>query len=553
MLTGNGAMFLNDAIERSEELEYFCVRNEAVAPMAAAADSQLTGVPGVICVTAGPGSTNALSGVAEAWVDSASILVLSGQVPSGELHNYGRTMVRNRSFGIAGVPITDYATGFTKLAISLSSPSELKESLCEILLSLKHGRKGPVWLDIPLDIQAAEIADFSLSEIQQEVDRKLGSLPPNPLDLNDVEAIRILLSKSRRPLIVLGRGIESINNKSEFLELLSTFPFPFAPSRVVAYLLPLSMNANLGVLGVRGRPWSKEILKSADLIVSFGCRLPTSITGPNYSYLNPDSRLVVVDIDAEEIARHGSRLTLGLEKSVSQLSEILAPLSEGASSSHRQWLTECRRKKLSDITNFMSQKEDDVFNIYWFMKTLERYAPPKTILITDAGSNYYASGQAVDFDIYQMEITSGTFAAMGLSLPLALGASIESKTNGGMVFCVTGDGSIELNVQELQTLLIYDLPVKVFIINNGGYASMRTWQETYFEGRYIGSTDDTGAKPLDFKKLAFAFNLDYEQIISPKDMKSKMEKIVKSRNPQVIEVFCDSKQKLLLPMQEDLI
>jgi len=142
---------------------------------------------------------------------------------------------------------------------------------------------------------------------------------------------------------------------------------------------------------------------------------------------------------------------------------------------------------------------------------------------------------------------------MGLSLPLALGASIESKTNGGMVFCVTGDGSIELNVQELQTLLVYDLPVKVFIINNGGYASMRTWQETYFEGRYIGSTDDTGAKPLDFKKLAFAFNLDYEQIISPKDMKSKMEKIVKSRNPQVIEVFCDSKQKLLLPMQEDLI
>ena len=142
---------------------------------------------------------------------------------------------------------------------------------------------------------------------------------------------------------------------------------------------------------------------------------------------------------------------------------------------------------------------------------------------------------------------------MGLSLPLAIGASVAVRNNGGQVFCVTGDGSIELNIQELQTLSTYGLNVKVFVINNGGYASMRTWQETYFDGRYIGSTDDTGTKTMNFSKVSKAFNLDYEIIQDSKDFHDKIPSIVGTNQPMLIEVMCDSNQQLLLPMETDLV
>ena len=142
---------------------------------------------------------------------------------------------------------------------------------------------------------------------------------------------------------------------------------------------------------------------------------------------------------------------------------------------------------------------------------------------------------------------------MGLSLPLAIGAAVEARKTGAQVFCVTGDGSIELNIQELQTVANYNLPIKVFIINNGGYASMRTWQETFFDSRYIGSTDDTGAKPLNFAKIADAFNLPYALLENDKYFETKMEEIIELNGPQIIEVMCDSNQKLLLPMEIDLV
>ena len=553
VLTGNGAMFLNDAIERSPELEYVCVRNEAVAPMAAAAESQVTGIPGVICVTAGPGSTNAMSGVAEAWVDSAPILVISGQVPSREVTNYGRSKVSNRSFGVAGVPTVSYVREFTKLAVSLEQPENLKEVLQETLFGLRHGRKGPIWLDVPLDIQSAKIDDFSLLDVEMEVGKKLQESQQGELTMGELELIRKILGQSARPLLVLGRGIEEIRDQNELLDAIADSTLPIALSRVVAYKFPLSLNANLGVLGVRGRPWSKEILNSTDLIISLGCRLPSSIVGPNYSYLDSQCKIVMIDLDKDELDRHGSRVELGINRSISNLPYILRQLSSQVTGIHDEWFEKCQLAKNLASTEHLYQDPDQVFNLYWFMKELESFAPKNTVLTTDAGSNYYAGGQAVEFSRFSMEITSGTYAAMGLSIPLAIGSAFESKTKGGIVFCVTGDGSIELNIQELQTLSIYNLPIKIFVINNGGYASMRAWQETYFDSRYIGSTDETGTKPLNFEKIAYAFDLPYERISCPRELPEKMQTILKTPNPQIIEVICDSNQKLMLPMEMDLV
>jgi acetolactate synthase-1/2/3 large subunit len=554
VLTGNGAMYLNDAIERSKDLDYICVRNEAAAPIAAASGAQLTGKPGVVCVTAGPGSTNALAGLAEVWVDSAQILIISGQVPSQEATNFGRSFQSLRTFGIAGIPITTYVDKLTKYAVTLRSPEHLREVLKKILVELRSGRKGPVWLDVPLDVQAAEVLPFSIDKLIEEVNHEIHERDITSLDIFDVNRIKELLKSSKKPMFLLGRGINEISDFEVFQEWINSLGIPYALSKVVAHRFSMSNPSNLGVLGVRGRPWSRQILNDVDLIISLGCRLPSAIVGPDYGYISNSCKIIMVDIDKAEIDRHETKVTLGINKSLHCFDSFTSGLSSSETKAkYGTWFDRCVYLKANSDESYLIQENDSVFNIYWFVKNLEKFASRNTILTSDAGSNYYACSQALDFENIRTEITSGTFAAMGLSLPLAIGAAVEVRKTNGQVFCVTGDGSIELNIQELQTIANYKLPIKVFIINNGGYASMRTWQDTYFDSRYIGSTDETGAKPLNFLKIADAFNLPYVLLENDKDFGKKMKEIIEFVGPQIIEVICDSNQNLLLPMESDLV
>jgi acetolactate synthase-1/2/3 large subunit len=263
----------------------------------------------------------------------------------------------------------------------------------------------------------------------------------------------------------------------------------------------------------------------------------------------------MIDIDSSEIQRHGEKIDLQINKSLSSFEEIFPALEPSLNREViKSWFDRCTNLKSLPRNELLEQDEFGPLNIYWFVKHLEHYAKNKRIILTsDAGSNYYACGQAIDFSAFSQEVTSGTFAAMGISLPLAIGAAAELIGTEGMVFCVTGDGSIELNIQELLTLSTYSLPVKIFVINNGGYASMRTWQDNFFEGRYIGSTDDTGAKPLNFERVAHAFEIDYVKIENSVDFHLKMPMITSTKTPQLIEVMCKSDQQLQLPMEIDKV
>ena len=277
VLTGNGAMYLNDAIELSEKLNYICVRNEAAAPVAASSSAEVTGLTGVVCVTAGPGSTNALAGLAEIWVDSGNVLVISGQVPTSVLGTGGSAPFNTRTFGIAGIPIIDYVKNLTKFATSIMSPSEVKHALQEIYRALNIGRKGPVWLDIPLDIQSMPAISFSMDELIQEL--KNESQSTNDLTSDEMHELEILLQKSSRPLFILGRGVSEMKHLDRFIDWLEKSHLPFALSRVMAHEVPIGVPSDMGVLGVRGRPWSKEVLGKADLIVLWaaGCQRQLSV------------------------------------------------------------------------------------------------------------------------------------------------------------------------------------------------------------------------------------------------------------------------------------
>jgi len=479
--------------------------------------------------------------------------VISGQVPTSALDMGGGAPFNTRTFGIAGIPIIDYVKKLTKFATSIMSPSEVKPALKEIYRALNMGRKGPVWLDIPLDIQAMPAIDFSMDELIEELKQESHLL--EGITHNQIQELKGLLQQSSRPLFILGRGASEMKNLDRFIDWLEKSHIPFALTRVMAHEVPMGVPNNMGVLGVRGRPWSKEVLEKADLVVSLGCRLPTSIVGENLIYLSQDARIAMIDIDNSEIQRHGKRIDLGINKSLRDFDQICVNLETSLNKAAiNSWFELCVSYKSLPNHEILAQDENGPLNIYWFVKHLEDYIKDEQVILTsDAGSNYYACGQAVDFNKFSKEVTSGTFAAMGISLPLAIGAAAELVGTGGLVFCVTGDGSIELNIQELLTLSTYNLPVKIFVINNGGYASMRTWQDNFFEGRYIGSTDDTGAKPLNFERVAYAFGIDYVKIENVKDYEVKMPKIISTRIPQLIEVMCKSDQELHLPMETDKV
>lgn len=547
VLTGNGAMYLNDAIQTNKELDYVCVRNEAAAPIAASSYSQASGRIGTVCVTAGPGGANAMASVVEAWVDSINILIISGQVSSPDLES-----IPTRSFGIAGIPIITYVKNFTKYSAIIDSVDSLEQHLKETLLAFKTGRPGPVWLDIPLDIQAAPAAKFSVVKLINDVEIMLNFNSRNLKEPNFQE-IELALSASKKPLVLLGRGIENTKKSEVIKNWLGKNKIPYGLSRPVAYMSKISNESNLGVLGVRGRSWSKIVLNECDLLIAVGCRLPTAIVGSDFSYLSKGLKVIQIDNDKTELERNIHKNVKPIFSTVDDffMSNSLEQFfySDGYFES---WKKFCNNTKALDDLEIKNRTDSGPLNLYWFVKNIEKYISSTDFLTTDAGSNYYASGQALSFENGFKEITSGTFAAMGMSLPLAIGAG-SYITKSQKVICITGDGSIELNIQELQTVATYDYNIYIFIINNGGYASMRAWQDTFFDGRYIGSTDQTGTKPMNFKKIAEAFNLSYEVIKSERDFDKKIKKIFKKSGPLIVEVMCDTNQILSLPMTHDKV
>ena len=540
-------MYLNDAIQTNKQLDYVCVRNEAAAPIAASSYSQASGRIGTVCVTAGPGGANAMASVVEAWVDSINILIISGQVSTPDLES-----IPTRSFGIAGIPITTYVKNFTKYSAIIDSVDSLEQHLKETLIAFKTGRPGPIWLDIPLDIQAAPASNFSVVKLINDIEAMLDFDSKNLKEPNFQE-VEFALSEAKKPLILLGRGIENTKKSKVIKNWLEKNKIPYGLSRPVAYMSKISNEPNLGVLGVRGRSWSKNVLDECDLLIAVGCRLPTSIVGSNFSYLPKSLKIIQIDNDKIELERNIHKNVKPIFSSVDSffMSNSLEKFfySDGYFES---WKKFCKNAKAVDNLEVKCNTNLGPLNLYWFVKNIEKFISSEDFLTTDAGSNYYASGQALSFENGFKEITSGTFAAMGMSLPLAIGAG-SYVTKSQKVVCITGDGSIELNIQELQTVATYDYNIYIFIINNGGYASMRAWQDTFFDGRYIGSTDQTGTKPMNFKKIAQAFNLRYEIINSEKDFNKKIDKIFKKPGPIIIEVMCDTNQILSLPMTHDKV
>jgi len=530
MLTGYGAMYLNDAIQR-EGINYYVSRNEAAAPMMAEAYAKEKGGIGAVCVTAGPGGTNAIPGLAEAYVDSAPILILSGQVQKKfTTNNYKNYKIR--SFGVAEFSISEAIKKFTKYSATITDPYKCLYELDKAIHIAKSGRPGPVWLEIPLDIQSFEIVNKKKIRKFKSVKKKYNN--------NKITKLSKYFEKSKNPLFVIGNGIKQSKTKNDFLKLVKKYSIPFFTSRFAHDLFPFSNKYNLGLLGIKGQPYSKKIIEKTDLLIFLGCRVAPTM------YLEKtkqDKKLkkIIIDIDKQSLNHPLINFNLKINYDLKDFFKVFSKQNL-KNTSYKNWNVFCQKIKNENEINLIKNKKDPI-DLYRFMFDLNKLSRKNSIFTNDAGSNYYVGGQVWRFEKKQTEIASTTNAAMGLSVPLSIGAAVANKNK--QIISVTGDGSVELNIQELKTISHYKFNIKTFVINNGGYASMKNWQDNVFSGNRLDTEAKTGVGTLNFKKIAEAFDLEFILIDKKKDIKKKIKQVISNKKPYLVEVVTNPNQRLL--------
>jgi acetolactate synthase I/II/III large subunit len=534
MLTGYGAMYLNDAVKLAG-IKYYATRNEATAPSMASAYARLKNKVGVACVTAGPGATNALPGLAEAFVDSSPIVILSGQVDYKQT-THSTKSEKIRSFGTAEINIIPIVKPLTKYAEIIRNPLDVKYILEKAFFLATSGRQGPVWIDIPLNIQNTIINEKKLKSFKliKENSQK------NKIN-KDLKKIFNLIQKSKKPILILGHGVKQSNKIIEIKKIINLLKIPVIFTRFTNDLIPHNKKFIYGISGIKATKFSKKIINQSDLALSLGCRFSPQFVGHEFKALS-NAKVISVDIEKDELKKKGQKIDLPLNYDLKYfIPSFLKFIKQKKLNKFNKWNKHCEKlKKNNPLTVKSVSKSNNRMNLYYFMDRLGKISSKKNVLITDAGSNYYVGGQVWNFEKGQKEVSSYTNAAMGLSIPLSIGAAVASPKS--TILAVTGDGSLELNIQELKTISHNKFNIKLFVINNGGYVSMHNWADTFFKGRRVDNPVDTGDGTLNLKNIAKAFDLDHYLISKPKNLDNILKKIIKIKKPLFVEVITDNKQ-----------
>lgn len=539
MMSGGGSIYLDDGITCHKHLKYIGVRNEATAPMMAEAYARITQNIGAVYVTTGPGGTNAVAGLAEAWVDSAPVIIISGQVER-EHTTYNSKLKGLRTLGCQEINIIDVVKSMTKYSIMINDPNSIKYHLEKAVFLAKSGRPGPVWLDIPLDVQSSVIKEQEL----------YGFVPDDcsvNIPVNLIDKVVEELLKSKKPIFIIGQGVRQSGAIEELNNVVNKLKIPVVSSRLGQDILSFSNKYYFGHGGIKGHPVAAYVMKNADLIISVGSRLSIPFVGMNLDAFSKDAKIIAVDIEKIELLKNGVHIDIPIhgdaKKFLFELNRKLHFLNvDSVSEEFLKWVNNCDSEKKNNFLNNF-QKKSNPIDLYYFASRLDALSTEKNIFVSSAGSSYFVSGQSLKFDKGQREITSGTFASMGLGIPLSIGSAVANPN--AQVLAIVGDGCLELNIQELKTLSQYNLNVKLFVINNGGYVSIRNTQDKLFEGRYINSDQVGNNEILDFSKVASTFGLKYFLIDDYNNIDNMIKNVMSDDYPAFIEVVCDNKQKII--------
>lgn len=538
MVTGGGAMHLNDAFGHKGGLHCTFNHHEQASAIAAEAYARITGKLAVVCVTSGPGGTNAITGVMGGWVDSIPMLVISGQVKR-ETSTWICPELGLRQLGDQEFDIIHSVANMTKYAVMLTNPEETAYHLEKALYLAFHGRGGPVWIDIPVDVQGAYIETETLLHYYPEQE-SVWEIP----ELT-VEAAKRILSKieaARAPLILTGTGIRLGNAEEELLKLIHKLKIPAVTAWNAGDTIAFQNPYYIGVPGTVGTRAGNFAVQNCDLLISLGCRLNIRMIGYNHFDFAKNAYKIVVDIDAKELIKPTICPDLPVHADVKQFITALLTEEYHVPDHHRPWLEWCQnlKDKYPVLQKEYDQSDYQTINPYIFIDMLFSQLSQEDRIICGNGSACVISFQAGKIKQGQRMFTNSGCAAMGYGLPAAVGVAVSDNTK--KTICIDGDGSFMMNIQELATIIQNHLNIKIFLLNNCGYHSIRQTQSNLFQPPYIGIDRESGVGFPNFKKVADAFGIDYFSIDSINNCPEVLEWALSSKTPCICEVFLDSKQ-----------
>jgi acetolactate synthase-1/2/3 large subunit len=532
-------MHLNDALGKESRIKYVCNHHEQASAMAAEGYARITGTPGVVSVTSGPGGINAVNGVFGAFTDSVPMIVLSGQMKRETLLVTHGLTGKLRQLGDQEVNIVEMVRLVTKSAEILLDPTQVRFELERAWHLCQTGRPGPCWIDIPVDVQAAEIDPEALPGYAPEpVD---GMEPPERVAaLAETVAAKIAVAK--RPVILAGSGIRFAGATEIFRKVVQHLGIPVATAWSHD-VIETSNPCACGKAGSIGDRVGNFTVQNADLVLVIGSRLNIRQVSYNWENFAPNAEKIVVDIDRAELEKPMVRPDLPI---CCDAADFLAALLDAVQhrgdqpGHHAKWLAWCR-ERVSRYPVFDPLRQASVpgaINPYHFAHVLFQLLDEDDVIVCGDATACIVTFQSSVIRQHMRMFSNSGSASMGYDLPAAIGAAVAR--GGKRVICLAGDGSLQMNIQELQTLRHLGLPVKLFVLNNGGYLSIKQTQNAFF-GQAVGSGPESGVSFPDFRAVASAYGLPASRVEEP-DFRARIEEVLAATGPFVCEVMIDGKQ-----------
>jgi acetolactate synthase-1/2/3 large subunit len=523
IVTGGGAMHLNDAFARNKQLKTVCFHHEQSAAMAAEAYCRLTNNIALLNVTTGPGGINALNGVYGAYTDSIGMIVVSGQVKRETyLRSYSLPI---RQLGDQEIDIVSMVKPIVKYAITIMNPEDIGVVMDKALLLISSGKPGPVWIDVPIDVQSAMINTSKLKRFSGNISSLINddALTENTvcelrskktsLTKNLFNQFLKLLKKSKRPVLFAGSGVRVSGTHNEFMKLVKKLKIPVVTGWNAHDIIANDDPYYCGRPGTVGDRPGNFTVQNADFIIILGSRLNIRQISYNYKSFAQRAFKVMVDIDYSELTKPTLDIDLPICSDLKSFIPFLLNnlQSYTQSKNHHEYLAWCRERVAKYPTVLASYRsKKNLINPYTFIKTLTDNLKQDDVIVTGNGSACVITFQAANLKKGQRMFTNSGSASMGYDLPAAIGASISSKNK--RIICIAGDGSLMMNIQELETVKNYNLPIKIIILNNQGYASIKQTQNNFFPDNVFGvGPSDEVSFPI-FEKVGKAFAIKSKKL-----------------------------------------
>lgn len=537
-VSGGGCIHLIDSLGKFSDVNYIATHHEQCAAIAAEGYARKKNSLGACIVTSGPGGTNALTGTLCSWLDSIPVIVISGQVNKSLTTNF--TNLNLRQLGDQEFDIVKTVSTMTKYAVQVNDPNEIRyhlEKACHLAL---NGRPGPVWIDIPLDVQSCQIEPDNLISY--------ASFVSNNVDVINYETIVEKWNSAKKPLMIVGNGVRLSGGIDSLKSILNKTNIPVITAVNGNDIINESYSNYYGRFGTHAQICANKIINEADFIISIGSRLYVRQIGYNFDDFGKNAFKVFVDIDQNELDKPTLRPNL---KICSDAKKFLDKIEQyNLNTCNSEWLKKCNNFKTDKVLDKHRNKSNFVSN-YYLIERLSKIIPENYDIVTSDGSANVVTMQVMELKDNQRLITNTGCAPMGYGLPCAIGVA----ATGQKVICLEGDGSLHLNIHELQTMKHNNLPIKLILLNNQGYLSIKITQKSFFNGKFVASEKSSGVSFPDFKKIAEAYDLPYFEIKNNREIDSKLKQFFKYEGSSFCQVFTDPEEvfepKVNAKMDED--